>query len=231
MKDVLQRLIRQCKAIGVPCALMLLYRGFYGVDAISYLKHARIPFVMPIIARGKKATKHSPAGGTRKYRDWKKSGFDRYELKTKEKGQEKKTWFHVCVHCKNRKGERGKHGRKAFAFAYYGTTSGRAKWFFETYRKRFGIETSYRQMHECRIRTSTRKPILRLLYFALAMIMRNCWILFERVYVTVHGRYKQSSDDYFSFRDLLLRLYISLEQDLQKLFLPTNDKSNNKNNL
>jgi hypothetical protein len=26
-------------------------------------------------------------------------------------------------------------------------------------------------MHECRIRTSTRKPILRLLYFALAMLM------------------------------------------------------------
>ena len=80
-----------------------------------------------------------------------------------------------------------------------------ARWMFETYRKRFGIETSYRQMHECRIRTSTRKPILRLLYFALAMLMRNCWIWFERVCVTENGRRQQTRDDYISFRDLLLR--------------------------
>ena len=59
------------------------------------------------------------------------------------------------------------------------------------------------------------------MYFALAMLMRNCWILFERVYVTANGRYKQSCDDYFSFRDLLLRLYHSLEHDLEKLAAPT----------
>ena len=68
------------------------------------------------------------------------------------------TWFYVGVYCKNLKGVRGKHGRKPFTFAYYGVDVYRARWMFETYRKRFGIETSYRQMHECRIRTSTRKP-------------------------------------------------------------------------
>ncbi|MCL2120534.1 MAG: hypothetical protein FWH27_19135 [Planctomycetaceae bacterium] len=36
--------------------------------------------------------------------------------------------------------------------------------------------------------TSTRKPILRLLYFAPAMLMRNCRIWFERVCVTENGR-------------------------------------------
>jgi hypothetical protein len=40
----------------------------------------------------------------------------------------------------------------------------------------FGIETCYRQRHECRIRTNTHRPILRLLYVALAMVMRNYWI-------------------------------------------------------
>ena len=87
---------------------------------------------------------------------------------------------------------------------------------FETYRKRFGIETSYRQMHECRIRTSTRKPILRLLYFALAMLMRNGWIWFERVCVTENVRRQQTREDSISFRDLLLRLDKSLELDLAK---------------
>jgi len=64
-----------------------------------------------VIKRGQKATKEQLASGTRKYQYWKRSGFDRYELKTKVKGKEMKTWFHVCVRCKNQKGKRGKYGR------------------------------------------------------------------------------------------------------------------------
>ena len=45
----------------------------------------------------------------------------------------------------------------------------------ETYRQRFGIETSYRQMEQARIRTSTHDPLLRLLYVGVAMILRNVW--------------------------------------------------------
>ena len=107
MKAVVKRLLDQCKSIGLKCKLLLLDRGFYSVSVISYLKHAQVPFVMPVICRGRKATKDQPAGGTRKYRNWKKSGFDRYELKTKVKGKESKTWFYVCVCCKNQNGSVG----------------------------------------------------------------------------------------------------------------------------
>jgi putative transposase len=212
MKEVLRRLLKQCKDIGINCGLLLVDRGFYSVSVISYLKHAQVPFLMPVVIRGKKATKTSSAGGTRKYASWKKGGFDKYEMSTMKNKKKVSTWFYVGVYCKNLRGERGKYGRKAFTFAYYGMRVDRARWMFETYRKRFGIETSYRQMHECRIRTSTRKPILRLLYFALAMLMRNCWIWFERVCVLENGRRKQHRDDYFSFRDLLLRIYDSLNR-------------------
>jgi len=218
MKTVVKRLLDQCKSIGLKCKLLLLDRGFYSVGVISYLKHAQVPFVMPVICRGRKATKDQPAGGTRKYRDWKTSGFDRYEMMTKVKGKESKTWFYVCVCCKNQNGKRGKRGRKSYTFAFYGVGASRAKWFFETYRKRFGIETSYRQSNECRIRTSTRKPQLRFLYFALSMLMRNSWIWFERTYVMDNGRRRcQDRESYFSFKDLLGRLRNFLEKDLLEL--------------
>jgi putative transposase len=118
------RLLEQCKSIGLKCKLLLLDRGFYSVSVISYLKHAQVPFVMPVICRGKKETKDQPAGGTRKYRNWKKSGFDKYELKTKAKGKETKTWFYVCICCKN---QNGKRGRKSYSFAYYGVQSDRGR--------------------------------------------------------------------------------------------------------
>ena len=41
----------------------------------------------------------------------------------------------------------------------------------ETYRKRFGIETSYRQMNEARIKTCTRDPTQRLLYVGIALVL------------------------------------------------------------
>jgi len=47
---------------------------------------------------------------------------------------------------------------------------------FATYRLRFGIETSSRQMHAARIRTTTRSPVIRLLYVGIALVLRNLWV-------------------------------------------------------
>ena len=46
----------------------------------------------------------------------------------------------------------------------------------ELYRKRFGIETSYRQMNEARIKTCTRDPATRLLFVGIALLLRNVWV-------------------------------------------------------
>jgi putative transposase len=47
---------------------------------------------------------------------------------------------------------------------------------FSTYRLRFGIETSYRQRHEGRLRTTTRRPVVRLLDVGIALVLRNLWV-------------------------------------------------------
>ena len=80
------------------------------------------------------------------------------------------------VKCRNRRGERGKHGREALVYAYGGgLVPGSYQWVQDTYRRRFGIEASYRQLEQARIRTSTRDPLLRLLYVGVALILRNVW--------------------------------------------------------
>ena len=56
---------------------------------------------------------------------------------------------------------------------------GLPRWVRQEYRKRFGIETSYRQMNQCRIRTSTRNPVLRLLFVGIALLLRNVWVWFH----------------------------------------------------
>ena len=82
----------------------------------------------------------------------------------------------ICVSCRNYAGRWKRHGRKRLVYAFWGFKPGSPRWVREEYRKRFGIETSYRQMNQCRIRTSTRNPVVRLFYVGIALLLRNVWV-------------------------------------------------------
>src|SRR5262249_13048786 len=59
---------------------------------------------------------------------------------------------------------------------FWGVEPSSTRWVRETYRKRFAIETSYRQLHQGRARTSTRNPEIRLLLVGVALVLRNVWV-------------------------------------------------------
>jgi len=44
------------------------------------------------------------------------------------------------------------------------------------YRTRFAIESSYRQLRQAKIYTCTRDPHLRLVFVAVALLLRNLWV-------------------------------------------------------
>lgn len=43
------------------------------------------------------------------------------------------------------------------------------------YRRRFGIESSYRLMRQVRVRSNSRNPAMRFLYMALGRVLVNIW--------------------------------------------------------
>jgi putative transposase len=53
---------------------------------------------------------------------------------------------------------------------------------------RFAIETTYRQLQQGRIRTSSRSPLLRLLFVGLALLLRNVWVWVHSTYLTTPRR-------------------------------------------
>src|SRR4051812_16650207 len=75
MKEVLQRLLKQARSVGVKARLVLLDRGFYSVEVIRYLQAARQPFLMPVVIRGLKANHPRGPSGTRVFAAMKKSGW------------------------------------------------------------------------------------------------------------------------------------------------------------
>jgi hypothetical protein len=175
MQDILQRLLRAAAKAGVRPRYLLLDRGFWSVGVIRYLQHARYSFLMAVPCRGRKADHPEGPGGTRVFKYYRQSGWARYTLTDGKKKQ--RATVAICVKCRNLRGERGKHGREALVYAYGGGLKPSSyQWVKETYRRRFAIEASYRQLGQARIRTSTRDPLLRLLYVGLALILRNVWV-------------------------------------------------------
>lgn len=172
MKDVVQRLLALARKASIRPGLLLLDRGFYSIAVIRYLQRARVPFLMPAVARGRKPKRGEPAKGIRAFQLCKRRGWGQHTLVA---GKERAT-VSICVHCGNHRGRRKKRGRYAWVYAYWGIKPGSTRWVADTYRSRFGIETSYRQLREARIKTCTRSPLVRFFLVALALALRNVWV-------------------------------------------------------
>ena len=172
LAEVLKRLLRTVRKAGVRPGLVLLDRGFFSVGVIRYLQAARQPFLMPVPIRGRKKDHPKGPGGTRAFSYWDRSGFGSHQLRSGKKA----AGVGIVVHCRNRAGRRGKHGRERLVYAYWGWEPPAPARVSELYRDRFGIETSYRQMNQCRARTCTRKPGVRLFLVGVALVLRNVWV-------------------------------------------------------
>jgi Transposase DDE domain len=171
---VVRELLRQAAHAGVRPRYVLLDRGFWSVAVIRYLQRARYAFLMAVPCRGRKADHPDGPGGTRVFHLRRRSGWGQYTLTD---AQKRHATVSICIKCRNRRGERGQHGREALVYAYGGGLQPSSYlWVKETYRSRFAIESTYRQLGQARIRTSTRDPLLRLLYVGVALLLRNVWV-------------------------------------------------------
>jgi hypothetical protein len=173
LAEVARRLLRQAASVGIRPRLLLLDRGFYSVAVIRYLQAARYPFLMPVVCHGRSPKQPGGPTGSYVFRAWKTSGWSTYTLADARK---RTATVSICVKCRNYRGQWKRHGRQALIYAYWGYRPPSPDSVFTTYRSRFGIESSYRQMHEGRIRTTTRRPVVRLLYVGIALVLRNVWV-------------------------------------------------------
>jgi putative transposase len=177
-EEVVAELVRQVRKTGVKVRLLLLDRGFYSVGVVRYLQAANCPFLMPAIRRGRKPDHPKGASGTWAFTTRRRSGFARYTLEDKG-GRKATVTLAVCCHRlpeKSRSGRAIKNRAVVWLYALWGWQPSSVAEVRRTYRQRFGIESSYRQLHQARIRTSSRSPLLRLLYVGLALVLRNVYV-------------------------------------------------------
>jgi len=204
MKEVVQRLLAIVRRRRGKIRFLLLDKGFFSVAVISYLKSAGLGFIIPAVVRGRKPKAPQKAAGLRALRK-KNNGYYRHTLTGKVGGQDRSAQVTICVASKrytHKKSSQRRTKKLMYAVWKVRQTPQDVR---ETYRTRFGIETSYRQMNEARIKTCTRDPKLRLLFVGIALVLRNIWVWLH--FKLAKGKWSEEPQLFLKllrFREMLL---------------------------
>ncbi|WP_338030120.1 transposase [Fimbriiglobus ruber] len=180
--EVLTRLWAEVKQLEIACKTALLDRYFFTVPVMTWLQNQNLPFIIPVVMRGRKPKPGRQAKGMRACRRW-KAGSHKY---THHAGAES-VEFRLIITYKSHVNRNKKRVNKKLFFATWkvrlSPTDARQR-----YRKRFGIEASYRQLNQSRARTSSRDPRYRLLLVGLSLFLRNVWQWLVRLAIPTKKR-------------------------------------------
>lgn len=206
MVEIVRLLLDRLKRLKFKVRRLYLDAGFCSVAVLQTLRRRKLPYLLPIPLRGK-------SGGVRILFTRSKSYSGYYTLHSPTEG----AWTVKAIALRRYfKGRYKKHGIQWFAYAISGLPQHTPlAQVFEWYRRRFGIETSYRQMHHLRARTTSRNPVWRLLLVGLAFILVNLYITLRRTCIV-----GASADDrpVVTFPVSLDRLATALRQATELLF-------------
>jgi putative transposase len=161
--SILERLLERRASLGFGCKVLYLDKGFCSGDIIAYLQSAKLPALIACPIRGKPGL-----GGTRALCAGRKAYRTRYTFtdgtladlavvptltRDKKTAKQRRAWLvYVLIHL-----------------------DWSAKKAHQRYRRRFGIESSYRQLGQVRAFTNSRNVALRFFYLALALLLLNIW--------------------------------------------------------
>jgi putative transposase len=171
MTAVITRLLDQVAAAGVPIRVVLLDRAFFAIAVMQLLQSRRVPFVVPVVIRGRKPRPGVSATGLRAVR---RRPAGRYAYTHADRDRSVRADI-VVAHKSYRHCRTGRRRTRKLLFLAW-RVAGDPVAIRDLYRTRFGVESSYRQLGEARPRTSSPDGVVRLLWVGIGLVIRNAWV-------------------------------------------------------
>ena len=215
---IITYLLAELSTLKIKIKKLYLDREFFSVAVISWLIALEVPFIMPAIRRGK-------TGGINQFLKGKKSYKTHYTMSSQK---DKSVTFELWIVCRYRKGKRGKNGVEYLVYVVHKVKTSLSH-IRESYRQRFGIESSYRLKNVCRIRTTTKNPIVRLLFVGISFLLVNIWVnfLWQRISQPRRGG-RLIYYDNFTLKQMLSFLRQAVDQifeTVKDVYIPKDNSS------
>lgn len=196
--EVLDRLLENVLSRGLKIECLLADKGFCTKACVQALRRRGVAFVIPLALRGR-AAKNLQRGRRAYSTTHTMSGID----------------LTVAVVIKRNLGKYHdkKPGNQYFPYIFDGFDA-TPQAVDKLYRKRGGIETSYRLANQARARTTSRRPATRFYLFAVALLLQNAWITTTwLVSKPTQGRQgRKRPPGFFSFKRFLRTLAAHIER-------------------
>ena len=195
LPGVVERLFQRLEHLGLHATVAYLDKGFCSGEILRYLQRTRQAAVLACPIRGK-------TGGIRALCQGQGSFSTDY---TFTDGTHAPV---VLVDTRVRDPKTKHKQRKWLAFVRV-NLDWTPQQVYRKYRRRFGIEASYRLLRQVKVFTNSRNPALRFFFLGLGLLMQNVWVLARWLFTRRpgKGRHKLISAllRFARFRKLLVR--------------------------
>ena len=167
---VVQRLVERMQHLAFRPGVVYLDKGFSTEGVIACLQAHHVPAIIACTIRGEDGK-----GGTRALCRGRSAYTTTYTFKAG-------TTVRMALYPSHPPDKTGRRRRKWLAYVVLGLDWSAHK-VHHRYRRRFGIESSYRQLGHLRVPTTSRNPALRFFLLGLALLLLNVWVAL-RVFAT-----------------------------------------------
>lgn len=171
---VLEKLLNQLKQVGLHTTVLYLDKGFCTGDIIRYLQRTRQAAVLACPIRGK-------TGGIRALCRGRGSFTTDYTFTDGTSA----CLALVDTRVRDPKTQRKQRKWLAFVLVHLDWTPRQV---YHKYRRRFGIEASYRILRQVKVLTNSRNPALRFFLLGLGLLMQNIWVLARWLFTRRPGK-------------------------------------------
>lgn len=174
LPGVVERLLQRLGRVGLHATVLYLDKGFCSGDILRYLQRTHQAAVLACPIRGKQ-------GGIRALCQGRGSYSTDY---TFTDGTAARL---ALVDTRVRDPKTQRKQRKWLAFVLV-LLDWSPRQVYTKYRRRFGIEASYRMLRQVKVLTNSRNPALRFFLFGLGLLMQNVWVLARWLFTRRPGK-------------------------------------------
>ena len=168
LPDLVAALLRRLRILGLKIRRLYFDKGFCTIPVLRYVEESGWPAILACPIRGKK-------GGTRGLCRGRASFHTQHTFKSRKYGDYAAPITVVRTYTSRKRSKRGRRRATWLVYVVLNCTL-TPRSVRKCYRRRFGIETSYRCMRQVRAWTTSRNAALRFLLMSLGFILVNLWL-------------------------------------------------------